>query len=603
MAQNPLTWRGGKPLRANGRLLRGAGGNVVAPPGGAPAEPPPQTNAGVLAAQNVVSGLTSGGNVERDRAWTMQYNGVALNRSTAYWTYLRNLGLTHVRLFYPYRPSVNMSDGVYGTNRPSAAQIDRLIDAAVQAVKAGLRVFVDACDVMGIEDWTDTYKPVVLAHLDLFADRILARPELTSSVIAVGPVNEWAGGDNATYNALRLEAHDRLRAALPDHVLITGAANWDDKAQLVADDWARPADDRWIAQWHHYDGAVQSADHWRNWQSQMEAFSQRMGGNPTICAEAGFYDPSNTQYQSLWLTNMRLQAQYIGLQRPIWWAVTDGNDWRMNRSGSDPLIRSELEGEITNADSTIRSLTGFLTGDEAPPPPPPAGPDNPLEPTWAGAEEVFYDDFAGTALDRGKWLIVYGGQGNGGVFDWNHDALEVNNGLTIRTFWDAALGRWQTGGMSMGNTATGYEGFTFGQVSVRARLDAGQGYQAGFILWPADDVWDAEIDFVEAPDADKQRVHNTVHGDPPDTVYDSAAFAADLTEWHTHTVRWTEAGVSFYLDGQLLRTMTNYVPVEPLALGLQGWVFGPNDGWSGGGPDNSMPKLIQIAYVRILRQP
>ena len=576
-----------------------------------PTVPPPATptpgsgSADVLAAQTFLSGLTMGVNVERGRPWYLQYQGVTLNQSPAYWSYLKGIGVTHVRLFYPYRPTVNMSDGVFGTARPTAAQIDRLLDAAVQAVQAGLRVFYDCCDVMGIEDFDGGHRARVQAHVDLTADRVLLRPTLSPASFAIGPVNEWAGGENTTYNGDRIDLHNRLASKLPNHVLVTGAAGWCSKEKLLDGLWEAPTYRRFVAQFHNYEGAIQSDGHWAYWMDRFREFRERNAGIPVYCGEAGYWDFSDMRFRPAWVSNQLAMARQIGTTRPTFWAVTDGNDFRMNVSGTDVRLIPELEGAMVEGNAIVQGVFGYRDGTDLPGGAPPAGPVFPDEPTWDGATVAMYHDFPGTVLDRGVWRILYGGVGGPtGAFDWDHRAVRLRNpGLTIETFFDFADNRWKTGGISLGDTGfAGFEGFMYGQVSIKARMDAGQGYGIGLILWPADNVWTQEIDIAESPRPDKQTVLMTVHGNPPATVQDSAYHGVDMTQWHVYTVRWEPAGITFYVDGVPQRTVVGqqYMPTKPMGIGIQGWVYDAGDQESGGGPTSSAPKRIEVAYVRRL---
>ena len=57
----------------------------------------------------------------------------------------------------------------------------------------------------------------------------------------------------------------------------------------------------------------------------------------------------------------------------------------------------------------------------------------------AGWSQVFFDDFAGTTLDRGKWKIVFGGsRSSNNTQEWRHENVLVGNGLTLRVSSDAS---------------------------------------------------------------------------------------------------------------------------------------------------------------------
>ena len=236
-----------------------------------------------------------------------------------------------------------------------------------------------------------------------------------------------------------------------------------------------------------------------------------------------------------------------------------------------------------------------------PPPGNAVPPSTPLEPAWNGSVEVFYDDFPGTALDRSKWQVVFGGTGAAGAFEYEPAALQVNNGLTIATSYRDGV--WRTGGMVQGYTTSGFAGFQHGQISIYARVDAGRGYGPVFSLLPVDNVYDSEIDILEAPEPAKQVMWTGVYGNPPATNFRERDFAVDATQWHTYTVRWEADRTTFYRDGTELWSEAAITVRRPMTVLLQGLVAAAGNNRYGGAPDDFSTKRIQVAYVRVSQVP
>lgn len=136
-------------------------------------------------------------------------------------------------------------------------------------------------------------------------------------------------------------------------------------------------------------------------------------------------------------------------------------------------------------------------------------------------------------------------------------------------------------------------GQVYGRYSVRFRTQGGYpptaegGYPRGttvprygtaFLLWPVDDDRSkGEIDYPEMPWGDT--IHGFVHemSDTPDV--NSAQFERPETTadgWHVATTNWSPGLLQFYLDGDLVSTVSTDVPNTPMRWGFQsGGMYGP----------------------------
>ena len=331
----------------------GGGGSPDAPGTAPPVLPGTPAETGDLtAAQDFVKPLRLGINVERGWAWSMP--GVDAAGSTTYWRYLKDtVGATHVRFFYPWRPTVVMGGGGANNAPPDKAQFGRILDATQQAIDAGLTVFLDCTDVMGVEDFSGDAGIATDAHIDNCATWTAER-KFDPKKLALGPVNEWAGGDdNTTYNATRKKYHAVLRAKLPGYVLTTGPAYWKSRDYLYdpSKKFETFDDLRVVYEWHHYSSL--DASGWANEEAKLAAWRDANGGRPTVCGEAGpgYWDEDVGGGRKLsrspdaWPSRFAAQLPEIAAERPSIWAVTYGGEYRVNKPGDDPYILDGTDGE------------------------------------------------------------------------------------------------------------------------------------------------------------------------------------------------------------------------------------------------------------------
>ncbi len=183
---------------------------------------------------------------------------------------------------------------------------------------------------------------------------------------------------------------------------------------------------------------------------------------------------------------------------------------------------------------------------------------------------TFDDEFDGTGLDTGKWVVQQtadGGYHSGQECDEDDPAnVSVSDGslhLTaeqVASFLcpgDPPYFTQYTSGMV--STAQRFAQ-TDGLFEVRAKVSSAttQGLQSSFWLYPAQltyGPWPAsgEIDiaelFSEYPTLAIPFVHyNSAAGDPDDT--NDHCVIADPSQFHTYAVQWTPQALTFLYDGQ-----------------------------------------------------
>ena len=290
------------------------------------------------------SSLRHGFNIERWRPVYMNWRGNPLATSQAYWAYLRNtVGLTHVRFFYPWGNDNLLGNNiVLGNGRPAVSgqnSINQFLQPIIQASRAGLFTFVDYCDVCSWDRingaWAD-----VTAHLADFSTAIGNVPELGPDKCAVGAFNELMEFDstNVTYNQIRMDTHDVIRSRLPQHIIVHGADRWNRFTSLMDNQWQPPPDRLSMGSAHPYTGDNTNVATYADMNDAVLDFETRHG-IPAVAGEWG----GNNQKTAVWGDLIRAVAQGAPRLKAMWWAVTDGSDFQMNVSGSDPTLMPLVE--------------------------------------------------------------------------------------------------------------------------------------------------------------------------------------------------------------------------------------------------------------------
>lgn len=218
------------------------------------------------------------------------------------------------------------------------------------------------------------------------------------------------------------------------------------------------------------------------------------------------------------------------------------------------------------------------------PDPAPAGPD--FLPVGKGWQLAWSDEFDGTELDRTKWAPEESCWGGGNqerqCYTDRTDNIQVVNGLLrLIAQEETFTGPEFPPEFNQSSTATqpytsgkvrtrGLADWTYGRVSARMKLPAGQGTWPAFWMLPTENHYgnwplSGEIDVMEAVNlgancddcsgAFEDRVYGTLHfGDPfPDnkqfgdrTILPNGALPQD--GYHVYSVEWGEGQFDWYVD-------------------------------------------------------
>jgi beta-glucanase (GH16 family) len=216
------------------------------------------------------------------------------------------------------------------------------------------------------------------------------------------------------------------------------------------------------------------------------------------------------------------------------------------------------------------------------------------------AETLLYDDFSGTMVSSSKWHIpTWVSPMDGTVvgltqfrFTQNSSLPAVNDGnaiIVLESYNPTALSFYGTDLRSNQSFALG----TGIHVTVRAKMNTTTpGIVGGIFLYalkPESTTYHDEIDF--------ELLTNMPHG-AQTNIYSNEKLGTgnvqfvpfpygSITDYHTYEIKWQPNQVSWYIDGNLVRTETSHVPTGPMNFHLNIWV--PDPGWPAAHDSNLKP--------------
>jgi len=289
-------------------------------------------------AHDFVKNLTIGVNLERNNTGFV---------TTAWCADLIAAGCTHVRLF----PFSNASLGFM-----SSDQLQGHYSAISTILAAGLKVIFDFQDVSSIADLNNSGTQPYITRV--CADITAKNWDLAR--IAYGHTNEMANAGNSTFNSANNILLNLMREKLPSGaLLIQGAGGWSSPDNLTDGTLTLGADKRRIYQWHTYEWDRSNIDAWSARRDQVKTWAAA-NGVETFNGEFSGFDPDfNDRAYDTYPAVIDAFARGAGNCAGTIWTVTDGTGWRLNVSGSNGALRSEVKTALTTANAYIRAQSYF----------------------------------------------------------------------------------------------------------------------------------------------------------------------------------------------------------------------------------------------------
>lgn len=246
----------------------------------------------------------------------------------------------------------------------------------------------------------------------------------------------------------------------------------------------------------------------------------------------------------------------------------------------------------------------------------PALPRLPRYTTPARVELTFSDEFEGGALDTDKWNynLPWGGWNNGAN---GEQQAFVQANVTVASKKLTIAGKFEdsvqddgtyhyTGGMIQ---TRGKFSQTYGIFECRYKCSATAGAWPAFWLLKYDAntyPWPPELDIAEGSGLNPTQIQVNSHYNNTAGSYNQDYYKKTLTysqvEWVTCTMDWTNAYIKFYINGELVKTITepDAIPKVPmymlvnLAIGSTVWDF---IGLPSGG--TGFPCAMEVDYIRV----
>ncbi len=215
----------------------------------------------------------------------------------------------------------------------------------------------------------------------------------------------------------------------------------------------------------------------------------------------------------------------------------------------------------------------------------------------ASIEDIGWEQYGDSPIDPGAMGMRL-----------RRDSFTQNGELIIRTQYQN--GQWSAGGASTNKVFAASRG----RWEVRAKFPRAKGIGYAFLLWPEDQEWPPEIDFVEGRFKGPPVVSTYHWGDATPKGHKQKQVGLDNPDmggWHTYGVIVEDEYIAFTFDGQEWGRITRDDVGEDISskrmfFGVQSGAMDPNHDYAkwyetvdGGVPGPLTPPVsdIQIDYV------
>ena len=167
----------------------------------------------------------------------------------------------------------------------------------------------------------------------------------------------------------------------------------------------------------------------------------------------------------------------------------------------------------------------------------------------------FDDEFNGTSLDTSKWSPSWFGGGTMNNVSTSPANVTESNGVLSLTLSSPTVGAL----VDTNPSDAAHPGFTFTYGFVEARIwfpGSGQTIDNWPAFWTDGQNWpnDGEIDIAEGLGSMTGNYHNsagTWNSPEPDTNISTGG------SWHVYGVDWEPGSITWYIDGQVVHTLTS----------------------------------------------
>ncbi|WP_083835880.1 glycoside hydrolase family 16 protein [Gordonia otitidis] len=184
---------------------------------------------------------------------------------------------------------------------------------------------------------------------------------------------------------------------------------------------------------------------------------------------------------------------------------------------------------------------------------------------WPGWKPALVDDFNRCVLGP-NWSSYSGKPGGNPNSEWSPSMVSVSGGM-LHLSAQQQNGKWFTGGVANIGNAQSY-----GRWDVRFRIPASDEISFHMLLWPKDNVWPPEIDFLESTDGTRRSASSALHYRNADGSQGKImkSVLGDFTNWNIATVEWGPGAIRLSLNGKPWQVIQDKrVPSVPMWLAMQ----------------------------------
>lgn len=224
--------------------------------------------------------------------------------------------------------------------------------------------------------------------------------------------------------------------------------------------------------------------------------------------------------------------------------TTDGKVWAPNASGTTPTANYGWYGY---GKGPLSAYANYRL---------PSGEEMPVG-NLPGWNQVLAEDF-NTDATTSTFDSVYANSwcgyadGTGGKY---YKVIDASNGVQHYNL-DGTRGA----AGSYGPPSTCWGGM-YGKYTMRFKVTGAASYGAAAMVWPSSNIWgEGEVDFPEGGFGGNMYMYQHALNCSTCGNIASANTGKQWTDWHTSSIEWTPNGVTYYMDGQLIQTVTTSIP-------------------------------------------
>jgi beta-glucanase (GH16 family) len=232
-------------------------------------------------------------------------------------------------------------------------------------------------------------------------------------------------------------------------------------------------------------------------------------------------------------------------------------------------------------------------------------------PPTQSATLAFSDEFDDGAVDPERWAFRYPRSGDMIYSNWNNgeaqwykpaNVSESDGALNLTAKRETTVSPYSgrtfhySSGMIQSKPSLN---FRYGYMEARMRLPRGSGLWPAFWTWASNEQWPPEIDVMEFFGDNVTTTYHTYHYPGGNTG--GKAFSADWSaDWHTFAVDWRPDGLSWYVDGNLVKQTASAPRLDMYLI----FNLAVSNGAKAPPPDGTtrFPATLSVDYVRVWKR-